>query len=414
MRRAALALAAAALVVTSYAAAQSSSTSRGNVIPKGTVALPGLYVSGDRNTGFYQAAGQADTLGMVVGGVEYARLLNGKFVVQPWTGSALTYLMLNTSTNVLGRTGATAGQFVTAQTGVATGSAPAWYLNESDAAAGGRGWELGADNDQFVIRPVDDTASFDVAKYVLKATRTSGTRDITSIALGGPLTLPALNLSGDLSAPNWGSLGIALTTYAGNFTDTTSSGAVAGNQAVYAFRQPTIVATNPTTYSNSYATVYIDNAPAAGANVTFSGSPRALLVGAGSTALLGGLVVQGSTASITATTTTLGGTTVNVTATNLQRNGTAAGLDTTFTAVYDPVSLAAGSSRCDDVTVTGITTTGGAVSANIGAVDPGAGCVVASVRASASNTVRVCWRNAIDTVTACDTASSTWKFTQAQ
>jgi hypothetical protein len=86
----------------------------------------------------------------------------------------------------------------------------------------------------------------------------------------------------------------------------------------------------------------------------------------------------------------------------------------TFTATYDPASLAALTSRCDDVTVTGITTTGGAVMANIGAVDPAAGCVVASVRVNGANTVRVCWRNAIDATTACDTASSTWVFTQPQ
>jgi hypothetical protein len=86
----------------------------------------------------------------------------------------------------------------------------------------------------------------------------------------------------------------------------------------------------------------------------------------------------------------------------------------TFTTTYDPASLTANTSRCDDVTVTGITTTGGAVSANIGAVDPAAGCVVASVRVNGANTVRVCWRNAIDATTACDTATSTWTFSQAQ
>jgi hypothetical protein len=93
---------------------------------------------------------------------------------------------------------------------------------------------------------------------------------------------------------------------------------------------------------------------------------------------------------------------------------TPGGQSRTFTAVYDPASLAAATARCDDVTVTGITTTGGAVTANPGAVDPAAQCVVATMRASASNTVRICWRNTLDAVTACDTASSTWTFTQAQ
>lgn len=85
-----------------------------------------------------------------------------------------------------------------------------------------------------------------------------------------------------------------------------------------------------------------------------------------------------------------------------------------FTTTYDPASLAAQTARCDAVTVTGITTGGGAVTANIGAVNPATGCAMASVRASAADTVTVCWMNTIDAVTACDTASSTWKFTQAQ
>ena len=86
----------------------------------------------------------------------------------------------------------------------------------------------------------------------------------------------------------------------------------------------------------------------------------------------------------------------------------------TGTATYDPASLAAASARCDDITVSGITTSGGAVVWNIGAVDPAAQCTVSSVRASAANTVRICWRNALDAVTACDTASSTWTFSQSQ
>lgn len=97
----------------------------------------------------------------------------------------------------------------------------------------------------------------------------------------------------------------------------------------------------------------------------------------------------------------------------LAGDGGASGGSATFTAtaVYDPASLAAGSARCDDVTVTGVVA-GRAVIANIGAVDPAAQCAMTSVRASATNTVRICWRNALDAVTACDTASSTWAFTQ--
>lgn len=103
-----------------------------------------------------------------------------------------------------------------------------------------------------------------------------------------------------------------------------------------------------------------------------------------------------------------------VNATTYQVSGVAQTFPKTFTATYDPASLAAQNARCDNVTVTGITTTGGAVTANIGATDPATWCVMTSVRASATNTVRICWMNANGVATACDTASSTWTFTQAQ
>lgn len=83
----------------------------------------------------------------------------------------------------------------------------------------------------------------------------------------------------------------------------------------------------------------------------------------------------------------------------------------TFTATYDPGTLAAQTGRTDTITVTGIKLAGGAVSMSLG-VDPAAGCVLGGVRASADDTVKVTWFNAITAVTACDTASSTASFTQ--
>lgn len=85
----------------------------------------------------------------------------------------------------------------------------------------------------------------------------------------------------------------------------------------------------------------------------------------------------------------------------------------TFTATYDPASLAANTTRTDTITVTGITTSGGAVTANPGS-DFTTSCVIASVRASAADTVKVTLRNTVDAVTACDEPSSTWTFSQPQ
>lgn len=251
-----------------------------------------------------------------------------------------------------------------------------------------------------------------------------------------------LTLSSTLSAPAWTTNGIGLSIPTATYTDTTSSGNVASIYA-NAIATPTFAASSATTITSAAATLRIAGGPTAGSNVTISGTKYSILVNADPVGFFGGIFATGNstinnnangttsigtgtstgavsigggsnTVTVTGTTTTLAGTTVNITATNLQRNGSTAGLSRTFTATYDPASLAANTSRCDDVTVTGIATTGGAVTANIGAVDPAAGCVVSTVRASATNTVRICWRNAIDAVTACDTASSTWTFSQPQ
>lgn len=254
------------------------------------------------------------------------------------------------------------------------------------------------------------------------------------VSTTGKLTVPQLNMSGNVSAAAWTTNGIGFTTSASTYTDTTSSGTVP-LAAIHAFGPSTVAATNPTTYS-TVATVYISAVPTAGTNVTIS-NPRALQVN-GQTAISGNTVINanattptsigtgtttgavaiggGSNAvTVTATTATLAGTTLNITATNLQRNGNAIQFDRTFTATYDPASLAAATQRADAVTVTGITTSGGAVSANPG-VTPAARCVIASVRASAADTVTVVWQNVDFGVggAACDTASSTWTFTQSQ
>lgn len=502
LRRASLALGVALLLGASYAAAQNSSSSRPNIIPKGTVSTPGLYVSGDRNTGLYQASGAADTLGFVANGAEYARLLNGKFVVQNWTNATLTHLMLNTSTNVLQRVGATSGQFVVSQTGVATGSAPSWYLNESDAAADTRGWELGADGGQLLLRAVDDNASADAAKYVLRATRTSGSRTITSVELGASTTLLSSGAAGTYSAANsglwvknaagtelmrlWasdpndgnfnsGNLYIGFETglaqpsnnstagyynhgigYRALYSITTGdenncygyytcygittgdfniayggsalAGTTTGSRNVAIGQRAGMTATpanaNVSGSQNTWigdeagpsSTTQYSNATAIGASALSTASNQVVLGNSSVTDTQLRGTVTAPTLTTTTGTQTLGGTTVNVTATNIQRNGNAAGLVRTFTATIDPASLAAATTRTDTYTVTGLLTTGGAVSCNIGADPSGtaAQCVPMNMRASATNTLSVTWRNTLDAVTACDVASATWTCSQAQ
>lgn len=82
-----------------------------------------------------------------------------------------------------------------------------------------------------------------------------------------------------------------------------------------------------------------------------------------------------------------------------------------LSAVYDPASLAAGQPRCDTVTVNGVVA--GRPVVPMPQTTPASGCVMSvPPQVTGANTVRICWRNVIAATTACDTASSTWIFTQ--
>jgi hypothetical protein len=76
--------------------------------------------------------------------------------------------------------------------------------------------------------------------------------------------------SGNVSKGAWGATGVALSVPSATYTDTTSVGSV-GSSHVTAFGQPTISASNNTSYTNA-STVYIGNAPAQGSNVTLANS----------------------------------------------------------------------------------------------------------------------------------------------
>lgn len=147
-------------------------------------------------------------------------------------------------------------------------------------------------------------------------------------------------------------------------------------------------------------------------NMNVSQGGNVTNIGTGSTTGTVSIGGGSNAVTISATTATVGGTTANITATTLQRNGNTVLLPRRFTATYDPASLAAQTSRVDTVTVTGVTTSGGSVSVNLG-TDVAAGCVMANVYASAADTIKINWFNA-NTVAACDTASSTIVVTQAQ
>jgi hypothetical protein len=109
------------------------------------------------------------------------------------------------------------------------------------------------------------------------ALRTDGGAGIAkNLAVGG-----TISRTGNLSQTAWtNSTGVAVNIAAATYTDTsTGAGTNAGPNVANWFGQPTFASTNAVTYTNA-ATVYIQNAPAAGTNTTLT-NPYALLVANG-------------------------------------------------------------------------------------------------------------------------------------
>lgn len=120
----------------------------------------------------------------------------------------------------------------------------------------------------------------------------------------GRQTFNSARISGNASAAAWGVGGIGFATAAATYTDSSSSGTVAGNM-VHAMAAPTLAANSATTYTNA-ATLYIAGPPAAGTNVGIT-RPWALYAASGNGYIGGGLAI-GTTALVTGSRVTLGGT----------------------------------------------------------------------------------------------------------
>jgi hypothetical protein len=155
----------------------------------------------------------------------------------------------------------------------------------------------------YSFAPTSGTATYTQLQTTPTINQTGGASGITRSIYVNPTLTSAYDyrafeatagkviMGGNLSSPAWLLNGAQLSVITGTYTDTTSSGTVA-NVAVNAIAQPGIAASSVTTYSNA-ATLYIANAPSAGANVTISNA-YALWVGSGRT-VLGGAVTMSST-----------------------------------------------------------------------------------------------------------------------
>ena len=97
-----------------------------------------------------------------------------------------------------------------------------------------------------------------------------------NLAVGG-----TISRTGNVSQAAWqNATGVAVNIASATFTDTSSgAGTLTGPNAATWFGQPTFASTNAVTYTKA-ATVYIQNAPAAGTNTTLT-NPYALLVANG-------------------------------------------------------------------------------------------------------------------------------------
>lgn len=95
----------------------------------------------------------------------------------------------------------------------------------------------------------------------------------TTATVGGTLIR-----SGAVTATGWGTAGVGLVLSTSTYTDSSLNGAQAF-AAVHSIGRPTIAATNTPTYTDA-ATLYIDNAPAAGTNAVIT-NPWSLYVAAG-------------------------------------------------------------------------------------------------------------------------------------
>jgi hypothetical protein len=158
--------------------------------------------------------------------------------------------------------------------------------------------------------------------------------------------------SGAITATGWGSAGVGLVLSTSTYTDSSLNGAQA-MAAVHSIGRPTIAATNSPTYTDA-ATLYIDNAPAAGTNAVIT-NPWSLYVAAGNVRIatatasnsssagalvvtggvgIGGALNVGGAGSFAATGVTIGNTLISSYTSSVITTNASQNLDTFSTSTY--------------------------------------------------------------------------------
>lgn len=271
--------------------------------PLGSAALPSIYPGTDTNTGFWSPA--ADTLAVSTAGSERARIdSSGRFLVGTSTGVNTTALG-NAQVQVVGTTNDTSQLAISRFSNDADRGRLAFIKSRGSSGtntivqaedAVGRIEFLAADGGASTAYPV-------AAHIGVFVDGTPGANDMpgrlsfSTTADGAASPTERLRIANDgrHTINSNAHSGTALSTTApanlyssdGTYTDTSTaiSGTVS-HGAINSFNNPVIAATNTGVTYTDASTVYIDNAPTNGTNVTIT-NPWSLYVNAGSTYLGG-------------------------------------------------------------------------------------------------------------------------------
>lgn len=135
--------------------------------------------------------------------------------------------------------------------------------------------------------PAAGQVAVDISGAQIVRWSSTGENITGSLGVSGVLTVPQVSVSGNVDTNAWLTNGVGFQTLASTYTDTSSSGTVA-LQAVHNIAQPTVAASQATTYTES-ATLRIASHPSSGTNVTQSRFYALMVQGSGGAKIEGAL-----------------------------------------------------------------------------------------------------------------------------
>ena len=150
--------------------------------------------------------------------------------------------------------------------------------------------------DSYVYRSAASLLQIDGDKLYGSSTTTTNLYLNGLLGVGIRVPTAKVQLSGNITEAFWGITGIGFSNLATTYTDSTSSGTQTTLTAINALATPTLAASNATIYTNA-STLYIDDEPAEGTNVTIT-NPYALYINSGNS-YFGDLVISSKSSAFT-------------------------------------------------------------------------------------------------------------------